>query len=234
MKYIHNLLFWSVTTTVLCFACQNDPKTTVQEPVTPQTTTTQLPPPVSAEGAATFSVTEGLVNWAGKKAINGQHFGTIKVSGGELMVKDGQLLSGKVTLDMTSVAVLDLKDPNEKSDLESHLKDTDFFEVGKYPKGEFSFDEVLPSTIPAFNHVIAGTLKLKNKKAQVNIPVKMTINGDELTAESATFIINRTQWGINFHSGILGTAKDKLIEDNVPVSLTLKAVKQAQPAGKKK
>lgn len=54
----------------------------------------------------------------------------------------------------------------------------------------------------------------------------MEVNGDKLVANSPTFPINRTQWDVNFRSGILGTAKDKLIDDNILLSLELEARKK--------
>jgi len=208
------------------FSCAEDPKMETAADQTPKADTIKMPAPLSADGAATFTVTEGTVYWAAKKAGGKQHNGSIKVKGGSLKVKEGQILSGSVTIDMGSVEVLDLKDPGEKGDLEKHLKDSDFFEVNKYPEGTFVFDGVLPSNNPAFNTVIPGNLTLKGKSNTVNIPIKTTLNEKELVAESTSFIINRTNWGINFRAGILGTAKDKLIEDNVMLSFTLKAKAQ--------
>lgn len=207
------------------FSCQNEPKTATTPP--PPAMDTVHVAPVSAEGAVKFMVTEGTVNWSGTKTLSkGGHQGTITVQGGELMVNKGQLLSGKVTLDMNSIAVTDIKDPGERRDLEAHLKDSDFFEVGKYPKAEFVFNEVLPSTMPNFNWVISGHLSMKDKTEAVNIPVKVTIEGNTLQAESPNFPINRTQWGVNFRSGVLGTAKDKMIDDTVPLSLKIVAKQQ--------
>ena len=217
------ITFWGST---VLFSCDNDPKTgeeTHAKPVSKPDTIRLAP--VSSEGAATYSVTEGVVNWLGKRTVGNRHTGTINVSGGELKVNEGRLLSGKITIDMGSVAVNNMKDPGAKSDLESHLKDSDFFEVKKYPAGEFVFNEVLPSNMPDFNWVISGKLTLKGKTESVNIPVKMTIKGNELNAESANFVINRTKWGINFQSGLLGTVKDKIIEDIVPLSLKITARK---------
>jgi polyisoprenoid-binding protein YceI len=127
---------------------------------------------------------------------------------------------------MHSLAVNNVKDPGARADLESHLKDSDFFEVKKYPTGKFVFDEVLPSNKPDFDWIISGDLTMKGKTNRVHIPVKMTITDDELTAQSANFVINRTKWGINFQSGILGTVKNKIIEDIVPLSITISAKKQ--------
>ena len=207
------------------FSCKNDPQPeTAVQTATPKPDTIRLEP-VSDEGAETFVITEGVVHWLGKRTVGNRHTGTVNVAGGEFRVNQGRLLSGKVTLDMASISVENIKDPGAKSDLESHLKDSDFFEVKKYPTGEFVFNEVLPSNMADFNWVISGKLTLKGKTETVNIPVKMTINGNELTAESANFVINRTKWGINFQSGLLGTVKDKIIEDIVPLSLKITARK---------
>ncbi len=182
---------------------------------------------VPTEGAATFAVTEGKVNWSGTHTIaKDGHQGTITVESGELLVNQGQLMRGKVVLDMNSLSVTDIKDPGERRDLESHLKDADFFEVNKFPKAEFAFEEVLPSTMPNFNWVLHGNLTMKGKSVPVNIPLKVSIEENVLRAESPTFPINRTQWGVNFHSGMLGTAKDKMIDDMVPLSLKIVAKKK--------
>lgn len=206
----------------LLSSCKND---------TPTNTNTSAPTAntsAAPAGTKTFTVTEGLVYWAGKNDVsNSQHNGTIQVQSGNITLTDGQLASGTITMDMNSITVQDLKDPGEKSDLESHLKDADFFETNKFPVGTFTFSESFKSTNPGFNAVVPGQLTLKEKTHNVNIPVNVSFKGEELSIESATFIIDRTKWGINFRSGILNTAKDKIISDNVPVQLSLKA-KMAQ------
>lgn len=202
-------------------SCKNDPKTAAaNEPARPDTIRVE---PVPTEGARTYEVTEGTVYWLGKKAIGESHNGTIRVSGGELSVNQGTLLSGQVRLDMNTIEVSDVQDPRERAELESHLRDTEFFDAKNFPEATFSFDESLPSKTPNFNAVVTGQLTMKGKTNAVNIPLRLEINGDELRAESPSFVINRTQWGVNFRSGVLGTAKDKLIEDVVPLSLKIKA-----------
>jgi len=206
-------------------SCKNDPKTEAAQ-VTPKVDTVRLNP-VPTEGAVTFKITEGTVSWSGTQTIKKDgHHGTITVESGALLVNQGRVLSGKVILDMNSLSVTDIKDPGGRRDLESHLKDSDFFEVKKFPKAEFEFYEVLPSTMANFNWVLSGNLTMKGKTLLVNIPAKISIEGDVLRAESPAFPINRTQWGVNFHSGILGTARDKMIDDMVPLTLKIVAKKQ--------
>ncbi len=219
--YFHTLFL------IFCFlSCQNETGTALEisgQPVS-RPDTIQLEK-VPTGGAATFKISEGSIFWSGQPAIGKAHNGTIRVSGGELLVNQGRLLSGLVGIDMNSITVTDINDGGERRDLEGHLKHSDFFEVQNYPTGEFKFDEVLPSNQPDFNWVISGQLTLKGKTNPVNIPVKMTVNGDELVASSPAFHINRTQWGINFRSGLLGTSADKLIQDMIILSLQVKGKK---------
>lgn len=208
---------------LIFIACQSDIDVTN---VTTQTRAdTMRPPEVTVEDTTSYNVTDGVVLWSGQPAVGSPRTGTIRVLGGTLLIHQNRLLSGNVTIDMNSIAVTDLADGGERRDLEGHLKHADFFEVARYPTGEFSFKEALPSNLPDFNWVVSGDLTLKGKTNPVNIPVKMTFTGDELVAQSPSFSIQRTQWGINFHSGALGTTKDKLIQDVIVLSLKLKGKK---------
>ena len=227
MTYIHFFrkpFFLAIGFCMLLFACQNDPK--VPETVQNTDPDTIQYRAVSAEGADTFLIKEGSVHWFGKKSLGDGHQGTIKVVGGMLLVNNGAIAHGTARIDMGSIAVEDIKDAGERNDLESHLKSEDFFGVQKFPEAVFTIGEVLPSNNAAFNWLVVGVLNMKGKSNPVNIPVKMEVNGDKLVANSPTFPINRTQWDVNFRSGILGTAKDKLIDDNILLSLELEARKK--------
>lgn len=223
IKPISFFLFQILFSGVLFFSCQN-PAPEPQADTTPQPDTIRINP-VSSEGAVPYSVSSGTVYWSAKKAIGIMHKGNINISGGELQVNSGQLFGGSVTFDMSSITVTNMDNPRDKATLESHLKDNDFFNVKKYPEARFEITEILPSSQPAFNWIIRGVLTIKEKSHPVNVPVRMSIADDELRAESVSFIINRTKWDINFRSGILGTAKDQMIEDVVTLSFELVAGK---------
>ena len=222
-----NLIVGLLAASTLVFSCKSDKKTDLNATIDPTNPTKPIvleaEPALSTTGAATYAVTEGLVYWQGRKKTGGLHNGTIRIAGGALLVNEGRLVDGTVTLDMGSITVSDIKDPGERAELEGHLKGPDFFDAENFPTAEFDVQEVLPSQMPDFNRVVSGDLKMKGKASQVNIPLKLAIEGNTLTAQSATFLINRTQWGVNYRSTVLGTAKDKLIDDNVVLSLTLTA-----------
>lgn len=213
-------LLW-VLTPIWLLSCKSDPKhaPSDQKPVVDTIRVAKVP----KEGAVVFEITRGTVNWTGKKALGGTQTGTIEVKQGELSVNQNQLVGGTVSLDMNSIAVTSIEDGGERKDLESHLKDSDFFDAGKFPEAVFKIEQALPVNNPAYNWLIIGELTMKGKTNPVNIPVQLRIEGSKLVATSPVFPINRTKWGVNFRSSLLGTAKDKLIDDNVLLSLELEA-----------
>jgi len=223
MLRFQSLFFFFV---IILAACKNDPSIQIADSETSRADVMQGEP-VDEQGAVTYAVSGGTVLWSGKKTVGTTHEGTIAVSSGALVVLNGSLASGHIVLDMHSLSVASIKDGGEKRDLESHLKDVDFFEVDQFPNAEFRFTEVLPnSNTPDFNQLVPGTLTIKGKTHPVNIPIDLHISKDGLTARSPTFPINRTKWGITFRSGLLGTVKDKLIEDTVLLSFKLTAKRQ--------
>ncbi len=113
-----------------------------------------------------------------------------------------------------------------KEKLEGHLKNADFFEVAAHPKGSFEITGVeAVSGDPEISHRISGNLTLKGITKNVNIPAKVNFENDQLMAVTTTFNINRTEWDIKYKSGLLGTPKDKMINDEVNLEILLVAGK---------
>jgi hypothetical protein len=44
-----------------------------------------------------------------------------------------------------------------------------------------------------------------------------------MNAESAPFVIDRTKWGIVYSSGVIGTLKDELINDEITLKVAIRA-----------
>lgn len=166
------------------------------------------------------------IMWTGTK-VTGQHMGTIGLSAGTLAVTDGNISGGEFTIDFTTLAVTDLKAGEGKEDLEGHLKTGDFFEVEKFPTGTFkvtSIDAVAGNE--TITHNVTGNLTIKGITKSVTIPTNVAMMGDKITAQSSAFKIDRTEWGIVYGSGTLAaTAKDKIINDEVGLVITLVANK---------
>jgi polyisoprenoid-binding protein YceI len=180
----------------------------------------------AAEGAV-YAVSEGSVMWVGSKPT-GEHNGTITVSEGELVVEGDNLAGGSFTLDINTITVLDLDEDNGKSKLEGHLKSGDFFLVEEYPTAKFVITAVQAvDDREDATHNITGNLTIKDITKSISFPATVTMNEGMVSAVSPKFTIDRTEWGITYNSGVIGTAKDKLINDVIALAIDLKAAKPA-------
>jgi polyisoprenoid-binding protein YceI len=165
------------------------------------------------------------IDWQATEPGDEGHTGNLKLQSGELKVADGAIVGGAFVLDMNSIAVTDLTG-NRKAKLESHLKDGDFFETNTYPTGRFEITSVQAvSGNPEVTHNISGNLTLRDSTKQVTLPAKVMLDGSRLVATTPPFTIDRTQWGVVYRSGLVGTLKDKLINDQIGLAIQLEASK---------
>ncbi len=126
----------------------------------------------------------------------------------------------KLTAEMASIST-----NNEQRD--AHLRNSDFFEVEKYPELKFISTKI--EERDSDTYALHGELTLKG----VTKPVKLNVefNGiakDPWGSERAGFLvtgkINRTDWGVSFNS-ILETGGVALSEE-VKINAELELVKQ--------
>ena len=170
-----------------------------------------------------------VVDWKGSKPTE-FHTGTINLSGGEAMIADGKLESGKFTLDMTSIIVTDLKSGDGKEDLEVHLKGTGdkakedhFFNVGKYPTGTFEITKVSEEN---GKNMITGNLTMKDISKSITFPASITSDETSMTIKSEPFMIDRTLWNVNYASKtVFDDLKDKFVDDNIELVVNVKVKK---------
>ena len=63
--------------------------------------------------------------------------GTVALKESSLLIENGAITGGEFTVDMTTIKNLDIENPKSAANLVSHLSDTDFFDVAKYPTAKF-------------------------------------------------------------------------------------------------
>lgn len=210
----------------LLAGCKSEPKQEANAaPAVDSAAQAAAPAPAAATPAgAPYTVSTGTVNWEATKKIGSGHKGTINVSGGELYVDNGMLTGGKVTLDLNSFTATDLKG-DKKTDFDGHMKSPDFFDTGKYPTAELTITKVvkLDGRTDA-NAIINGDLNLHGVTKPVNFTAMVKVEGNKLMASAAKFNINRTDWDMKYSSALLGTAPDKIINDEVSLSLNIEAM----------
>ena len=209
-------------------ACNNAPegqKVEAGEATNTPTTTSTAP-----MGSATYSVSPqaSQVIWTAAKLAGKQHTGTLAIQSGEINLDGENILGGKFILDMTSITNLDQKPGEGKEKLEGHLKSGDFFEVEKHPTGTFEITNVSTVADQAdVTHNVTGNLTLKGITKSVTIPTKVNVGNHQFAAVTPQFTIDRTEWDVKFNSGLLGTAKDKIINDEVGLKLVVRAIDES-------
>ena len=167
-----------------------------------------------------------VIEWIGSAPGNYQHNGILKFSNGTLGVIEKSIASGELNVNMKSISALD-QTGKDKSNLEGHLMNEDFFEVEKFPKGSFQFLRTSSvSDSAGYSLQVEGNLTLKNVTLPVTFRSKAEVIEGSLVAESSAFKIDRTKWGIVYHSGVIGTIKDELINDEIILKVKLSATKQ--------
>jgi polyisoprenoid-binding protein YceI len=155
------------------------------------------------------------VQWIGSK-LTLKHEGTINIQEGEFWIKEGKITAGRVVLDMNSITVSDLEG-KDKEDLETHLKDTDFFEAHEFPTGKFVLTEIKDLKDSTFTHEVSGNLSLKGISKRISFPAVITIEGDNFVA-NANFNIDRSKWGIVYKGRL-----DNIISDEINLNIMIQA-----------
>ncbi len=164
------------------------------------------------------------IEWVGAKPT-GEHNGTISISEGDLMLKDGNVVGGKFVIDMNSIVNKDLTSAEDNGKLVGHLKSPDFFDTEKYPTAVFEITAAAAvSGNPDATHNITGNLTMKDATKSITFPAKVSIVDNKLTASTPAFLIDRTQWNVQYGSKtIFDNLKDKFINDEISLKINLVA-----------
>lgn len=186
---------------------------------------------------------ESSIAWEGYKPT-GKHDGTINISDGKLEVTDGTLTGGEFTVDMKSIVVLDLTDPDQNGKLLGHLKSADFFEVETYPTAKFVVTDVKAidgtkidkskekgDIVPT--HAITGNLSMKDQTKSITFNAKVDISDNAITATTNQFFIDRAQWNVQYGSkSFFDDLKDNFINDEMGITINLVTSKSNDIASK--
>ena len=217
MKILSNVMFLALCLGLVFTSCKKNPEGKAAK------TADKVEKTATAANAKAYTMDKGTAYWAATK-VGGGHNGTINISSGALEVVGNKLTGGSFVIDINSLACTDLKPGDGKEDLEGHLKTGDFFEAEKYPTASFTITSAKPLVRDkSGNTTITGNLTLKGQTKSVSFPASVAVIGNKVNAVTPKFTINRTEWGIKYGSGLIGTAKDKVIHDDVSLSMELMA-----------
>ncbi len=155
---------------------------------------------------------KSTVTWKAYK-VGGSHTGTIDLKSGALEFDGDKLIGGEFVVDMTTINTTDLQG-DYKNKLDGHLSSDDFFSTASNPTASLVFTDVKGNGTNTYK--VTGNLTIKGITKPVSFEV--SINGDKATANLK---VDRIKYDIKYKSGIIGTAKDKLIHDNFDLVVDL-------------
>ncbi len=173
-----------------------------------------------------FKVDEkaSTIGWIGKK-VTGQHTGNVQIASGELSADKKSIKEGSFEIDMTTMTVTDVTDPNGNSRLLGHLKSDDFFGVEKFPKAKFVITSVTPKT--GDEYTVKGNLTIKGITQSIEFPATIKNDGKKLTAV-AKIVVDRTKYDIKYRStNFFENLGDKAISNDFELDVNLVANAQS-------
>jgi len=144
---------------------------------------------------------ESVIGWTGRNG-NGKHYGTLKLSKGEIQVRKGAI-QGAFDIDMTTIKNKDLEGDPLQPVLIAHLLSDDFFFVKMFPKAAFILDAarvVESPTLSSPNFEVEGTLELRGIKKGIRFPATVNRREDGSVSIEAHFDMDRTQWNVLYGS----------------------------------
>ncbi len=171
----------------------------------------------------TFRIDNGLskLEWYGTK-VTGTNQGLIALRGGEVWIKDAQLIGGSFEVDMQSITDTDLPKAYRPK-LEEHLKSADFFDVEAYPISQFFIKKVTPIEGGKFNAQITGDLTIKGITKEISFPAKVKASATKFAAYGE-MTIDRTRFDIRYGSkSFFDDWGDRTIENDFRLEVSLAA-----------
>jgi polyisoprenoid-binding protein YceI len=144
------------------------------------------------------------ITFVGKKP-DGKHEGGFKTLTGTATVTDGKVetLKAEIEIDMNSIY-------SDSDKLTGHLKNSDFFDVQKYPKATFKVTKVEKADKV---YTVTGELTMHGKTEPLSFPASIATDATGLSV-STSFPLDRTKWGMNYEKGV---------EKIVPLTITVTA-----------
>lgn len=167
---------------------------------------------------------KSAVKWTGK-SVRGGHFGNIRIAEGSFVSDGKSITSGNVTIDMSSITVLDLQEASRQERLSNHLKSDDFFSAEKFPEAKLAITGSKPGKAGQIE--VSGNLTIKGITKPITFPATIKNQGNGLETEG-TITVDRIQYDIKYRSKSAldpSALADRLIYDEFTLDFKVVASK---------
>jgi len=181
----------------------------------------------NTEGADKYEVdaTQSMIEWIGYKPT-GQHNGTLNIKSGALYLVDNTPVGGEFVIDMNSLKVLDLEDPEWNGKLTGHLRSPDFFDVDKNPEAKFVVTQIVRNKNGGPVYLLTGNLTIKGITRSVTFGADVSREGDAVSGKTPQFTIDRTEYDIKYKSNkFFADLQNEFINDEFALIISLSGKK---------
>jgi polyisoprenoid-binding protein YceI len=171
----------------------------------------------STKGEFKVNAASSKVEWTGRK-VTGKHFGTVNIKEGTLQIKDGVLIGGSFTIDMTSITVTDLTG-EYKGKLEGHLKSDDFFGTEAYPTSKLVITQATDKGDGQYD--VKANLTIRDVTLPIIFMAQLTPDGKKYNA-TTNLTIDRSKFNVKYGSGsFFDGLGDSTIYDEFDLAISL-------------
>lgn len=168
-------------------------------------------------------IEESYVAWVGSKPT-GKHDGNVKLRDGSLEFSEGELIGGRFTIEMGTIKVLDIEDPETNEQLRSHLVHRDFFYVDSFPTAEFVITGVEEINHDDYTHAITGNLTMRGVTRSISFNATVETDEHRFIASSPQFVVNRAEWNVRYGSpSFFNDLRDNIVHDDIGLRIHLVA-----------
>lgn len=169
-----------------------------------------------------IDIDKSHVNWEGRK-VSGAHNGTLQINAGEVVFEGDTLVSGFIVIDMNSIRVTDINNPEMNKRLERHLKHSDFFNVEEHAYSRFEFRKasILELNAERARYLLEGDLEIKGMRHPLNMKIWVAKGRVAASAEGRA-TVDRTLYDIRYKSArFFPGIGDRAIYDDFEISFDL-------------
>ena len=155
------------------------------------------------------------LKWTGTELTTKIHYGSIGFKSGTITLSEGQPVSGKFVVNMTTLKNEDLPEAY-RGRLEGHLKSDDFFSVDKFSEAILEITGSNKLSSGSFD--VNGNLTIKG----ITEPISFSMSpSDDHWIANLTF--DRSKYNVRFRSGtFFENLGDKLIYDDIIIETKLR------------
>ncbi len=163
----------------------------------------------------TVSNSSSSVSWKGAFVTGAKsHTGTIAIKSGEGVFENGLVKSATLVFDMNSI-----KDKDNNTKLEEHLKSDDFFNSATYPEATLKTVSVSTTTkVDVYN--IKANLTIRDVTKEISFPLGIKTLSNGTIEATGKVVFNRADFNVKYGSkSFFKNLGDKVIKDEIELNV---------------